>query len=60
MRKLKATGDNGLVTEIIKGGKTVSIWLTRLFNKCMEEKKIPSKWCNANIILLFKSVRKRI
>ena len=60
MKKLKTAGDNGLVTEILKeGGKTVFVWLTSLFNKYMEEKKISSKWCNANIILQFKTGDKR-
>ena len=45
MKKLKAASDEGLVTEILKGEKTVSLWLTTLFNKCTEN-KIPSKWNN--------------
>ncbi|XP_030751605.1 uncharacterized protein LOC115879096 [Sitophilus oryzae] len=55
MKNNKAPGDGGVVTEAIKMGETVLMTnIQRLFNLCLENQNIPTKWNNSIIILLDK------
>ena len=60
MKNKKALGKDGLLTEMLKeGGAIICDWITKLFNNCLNTRKIPKAWCNACIILLFKKGDKK-
>jgi len=51
----KATGMDGCAAECVKkGGATVIEWLVRLFNVCFLSGVVPSEWCEACIVPLYK------
>lgn len=55
MKEGKATGLDGCAAECVKkGGRTVINWLLRLFNACFENGVVPSEWCEACIVPLYK------
>ncbi|KAL0810833.1 hypothetical protein ABMA28_010143 [Loxostege sticticalis] len=55
MKNGKAAGSDNVLVEMVKaGGESVIKTLNTLFNKCLEEGKIPEEWQCANVILLFK------
>lgn len=55
MKNNKAPGEDDIPTEAIKvGGCTLLELITALFNRCLEEEKIPRAWENAIITLLHK------
>jgi endonuclease/exonuclease/phosphatase family metal-dependent hydrolase len=55
MKNGKAPGDDGIPVEAIKeGGKALVGTIVALFNKCLEEEKIPKTWENAVLKLLHK------
>lgn len=55
MKNRKSPGDDGIPIEAIKEGGDILIEkITALFNKCLEEEKIPKSWENAVITLLHK------
>ena len=36
------------------GGDIICEWLTKIFNACLFQRKVPKAWCKDCIILLFK------
>ena len=55
MKDRKSPGEDGVPIEAIKfGGDTMLSAIAALFNKCLEEGKVPESWENAMIILLHK------
>ncbi|CAF4752909.1 unnamed protein product [Pieris macdunnoughi] len=58
MKKLKAEkspGPDGICNEALKiGAPILTYHFTRLFNKILDEEKVPKQWCTSDIILLFK------
>ena len=55
MKKSKAPGIDELKSDILKeGGKETIRQLAGLYNQILREKKIPSTWKEAKIILLHK------
>ncbi|XP_069947548.1 RNA-directed DNA polymerase from mobile element jockey isoform X1 [Cherax quadricarinatus] len=51
----KAAGIDGIKIKMLKvGGDIVLEWLVLLFNKCMEEGKVPRDWQRACIVPLYK------
>lgn len=55
MKNRKAPGEDLITVEMLKnGGKTLEKALIILFNRCLEEGKIPDTWRNAEVIILFK------
>lgn len=55
MKNNKSPGDDGIAIESIKqGGNTLLHAIKTLFNTCLEEGVIPSKWNNASTVVLYK------
>ena len=55
MKNGKAAGEDGILTELLKGGGEVMVkWLTMLFNKAWREECIPVEWGRGMIVPLFK------
>lgn len=55
MKKSKAPGIDELTSDILKeGGKATVVQLAGLYNQILTEKKIPTSWKEAKIILLHK------
>lgn len=55
----KAPGEDDIIIEMVKeGGDEVVEIIEKLFNKCLEESRIPEKWESAIVILLFKKGNK--
>ena len=55
LKSCKSLGPNQIIGEMLKAGGTgLEVALCALFNKCLEEEKIPEAWQNAEVILLFK------
>lgn len=51
----KAGGSDGITIEHIKaGGSTIVNALNKLFNKCLEEAKVPEEWLISKLVLLKK------
>jgi hypothetical protein len=55
MKKGKSPGEDGIQLEMLQlGGEEVVKILTRLFNLCLMNKKIPQEWEISRMILIFK------
>ena len=55
MKPGKAPGEDKIAVDMLKeGGEELDQALAKLYNYCQVHKKIPKKWYNAIIILLFK------
>ena len=55
MKEGKATGLDECSAECVKkGGVIVIDWLVRLFNVCFSSSVVPSDWCEACIVPLYK------
>ena len=58
MKKLKAeneTGLDGMKTEHLKiRGNAYSKWLTRMFNVCLDGRRVPLDWRVTCIVTLYK------
>ena len=55
MKDNKAPGTDDITSDIIKiGGEEITEELAKLYNQIMDEKKIPTSWKEAKIILLYK------
>ena len=55
MKVGKAPGVDGVFVECLKkGGESVLLWLTRVFNVCFEEGVVPADWCSACMVPLYK------
>ena len=53
--KNKAAGDDGITTEaILACGETGIQWLTTIFQKAWEERKVPEDWQNAIVVPIWK------
>lgn len=53
--KNKAPGEDGIATEAIKaGGPTLIDTLERIYNLCLRNQDIPTRWNNSIMILLHK------
>jgi len=54
MRNDECPGEDHITSEMIRfGGKDLEETLQKLFNKCLQEAKIPNDWYNAEVVLLF-------
>ena len=52
MKIRKSPGDDGIPIDAIKeGGDALMGAITTLFNKCLDEEKIPKAWLNAVLTL---------
>lgn len=48
----KASGPDGISNRVLKGGKILwPIW-TKLFNKCLDETKLPRAWKSSGMVLI--------
>ena len=55
MKSGKAPGMDGCTVEYLKkGGEAVVLWLVSFLNLCFSCGKVPSDWCNACIVPLYK------
>ena len=55
-----ATGDDHINIETLKAGEnTTSKTLAKLYTKCLSEKRIPTAWKNAKMIIMFKKGNKK-
>lgn len=55
MKVGKAPGLDGCVVECVKkGGMVMGEWLVRLLNVCFSAGEVPSEWCDACIVPLYK------
>lgn len=55
LKKEKSSGPDGISNEAISTGKALLVQpLTILFNKILEDKKIPAEWAKSDIVLLYK------
>jgi len=55
MKNLKCPGEVQITCEMIKiGSETLMEHVRLLLNECLTEGKIPTKWQNAEVILLYK------
>ena len=53
--KGKAAGDNGITTEAIHVcGETGIQWLTTIFQKAWEERRVPEDWQKATVVPIWK------
>jgi hypothetical protein len=60
MKNGKSPGEDQVVIEMVKaGGNVIQEKLRKIFNRVIEEEKIPEKWKNAIITLLFKKGEKK-
>lgn len=51
----KSPGPDGIGNEFVKyGGKVLAVWMHRLFQKILEEKKMPEDWKDSFTIPIFK------
>ncbi|XP_076436215.1 uncharacterized protein LOC143275822 [Babylonia areolata] len=58
--KGKAAGDDGITTEaILACGETGIQWLTTIFQKAWEERKVPEDWQNAIVVPIWKKGSKK-
>jgi len=55
MKNRKSPGEDQITSEMIKiGGETLISHVRLLLNECLTESNIPTKWQNAEAILLYK------
>lgn len=55
MKSNRCPGEDQVTTEMLKlGGKTLHKTIKILLNKCLHAGKIPTEWCNSEVVLLFK------
>ena len=60
MKRGKAPGpDNILMDTLIEGEDIITAELAKLFTTCITQGKVPKKWKEANMIILFKKGNKR-
>lgn len=55
MKQNRAPGEDQIITELIKEGEDELMkYLNILFNRCIEEMKLPDDWNNPIIVLIYK------
>ena len=55
LKRDKAPGDDGITVATLQdGGKPIASDLTNLYNQCLNQKRVPSAWKNAPVILIHK------
>ena len=55
MKNGKATGNDQVNIETLKAGEdTIAKALAKLFTKCISERRIPTTWKNAKMVIIFK------
>ena len=60
MRKMKAPGNDGITSDIIKmGGQNTIAYITKAFNNILYSQQIPECWQEAKIIILHKKGDRR-
>jgi len=60
MKRGKAPGPDGILIDTIKeGGDVITKELAKLYTACINQGKVPEKWKEANMIILFKKGDKR-
>lgn len=60
MKNGKAVGNDLIKIETLKAGEdTIAKELARLYTQCLEERRIPTNWKNAKMIILFKKGNKK-
>ena len=60
MKRGKSPGpDNILIDTIKEGGDTITEELAKLYNACLQTRRIPHQWKEATMILLHKKEDKR-
>ena len=55
MKRDKAPGEDNITANILKdGGEPIVETLTKFFNRCLTEGRVPSSWRNASVVILHK------
>ena len=57
LRKMKKMGKKGekiKLTTLKAGDETIAKQLAKLYTKCIEQRRIPKTWKEANMLILFK------
>ena len=55
LKKGKSAGLDGVCVEMIKeGGKSMLLWLVRMFNVCWKEGKVPQDWQDGSLVPIYK------
>lgn len=59
MKNGKAAGNDNMKTEEMKtGGNIATLEIVKLFIKCVNTRKIPAAWKNANMIIMLRKATK--
>ena len=57
LKNNKASGADGIRAEVIKaGGEVVELWVARLLGVVWKQRRVPTEWLKAVIMLFFKKV----
>ena len=60
MKNGTATGNDHINIETLKAGEdTISNTLAKLYTKCLSERRIPTAWKNAKMMIIFKKVNNK-
>ena len=60
MKNGTVTGNDLINIEPLKAGEdTISKTLARLYSKCLSERRIPTAWKNAKMVIIFKKRNKK-
>lgn len=55
LKRDKAPGEDNITAGILQdGGEIITEMFTRLFNRCLQEGKVPTSWKNASVVILHK------
>ena len=59
MKNGTATGNDHINSELLKAGEDISKTLAKLYTKCLSDRRIPTAWKNAKMIIIFKNGNKK-
>ena len=60
MKNGTATGNDHINIETLKAGdNTISKTLAKLYTKCLSERRIPTAWKKAKVVIIFKKGNKK-
>ena len=59
MKNGTATGNDHINIKILKAEDTISNTLAKLYTKCLSERRIPTAWKNAKMMIFFKKGNKK-